>query len=139
MNTLGSKTTTKVLKLVDGTGAIFEGFVAATELFIGQKVKLVGATGKVAALAKADAEILSVGTVIKASKADGYVTVQTKFKSILVGTAKANMDAGPVALDSYSAAGVADVTILDAAHPELVIGYNLAPALATEEINIGLI
>ena len=138
MNTLGEVTKTKFLKLVDGTGAIFEGFVAKADLVAGQQVKLEGTTGKVEALAKADNVILSVGTVIKPAIAGEYVTVQTKFKSIIPGTAKANMDAGPVALDSYKS-GVPDVTIMDAAHPEYVIGYNLAPALADAEITLGLI
>jgi len=138
MNTLGEVTKTKFLKLVDGTGAIYEGFVAKTDLVPGQQVKLEGTTGKVEALAKADNAILSVGTVIKPALAGEYVTVQTKFKSIVFGTANANMNAGPVALEAYNS-GIPEVTIMDVAHPEYVIGYNLAPALADAEVTLGLI
>lgn len=137
METLGKVTKTVFLKLVGGEGAIFEGFVADSDLIPGQKVKL-KSDGKVQPLAKGDAEVLSVGTVIKGAKAGYILTVQTKFKSIITGSAKADMTPGPIALDSYSS-GVAVVAAFDVAHPELVIGYALTPALADADISVGII
>ena len=143
MNTLGSVTSTKVLKIVDGTGAIFEGFIAKADLAVGQKVKLEGSTGKVEALAKGDAETSSVGTVIKPAVTGEYVTVQTKFKSIITGVSKAACVAGPVKLEAYDADGIMEVDVLAGGgtpdSTELIIGYNLEPTAVAADVTVGLI